>query len=507
MIKAKILCVDDEAVNLKLFDAFLLPQGYDVLHAQSGRQALDLIKEQKVDLVLLDVMMPEMNGFDVCRKIKEDQKHANIPVIMITSLQFKKERIKGIDAGAEDFISKPIDQGEVLARIKMLLKMKELNDRLGQAYASVISLAAFGEETIKIIDPADFALMPNIDRLVSHIIRHTIETGDRPQIFLVSIRTASGWKWYYYESPFKELTRREFELDMQNTLHPPGKGDSTVLYATRAEFAAKGLSAFVSLLETQPLLTATIENIFCFLSAELFVFAANYGRDVSAYDSAILNTMATQSLLFKLLSDQVRQNEEDIVHTVNALTRAAASHNVDWGNHTLRVGEFCALLARKLGLGENFARAIQLQSQLHDVGNIFVPVEILKKKGVPNFQEWEIIRTHTRFGAQIISDYPRLAMAHAIALSHHENWDGSGYPNWLKGEQIPLAGRIAAMADRYDVLRIARPYKPAIDHKTVCEILSRGDERSKPEYFDPQVLKAFLELAAQFDEIYEKLKG
>ena len=99
-----------------------------------------------------------------------------------------------------------------------------------------------------------------------------------------------------------------------------------------------------------------------------------------------------------------------------------------------------------------------------------------------------------------------MAMAHAIAMSHHENWDGSGYPLWLKGEQIPLAGRIASLADRYDVLRIARPYKPAMDHKTVCEKISQGDARIKPVFFDPAVLKAFLDLAPQFEEIYEKLK-
>ena len=122
-----ILCVDDEEANLKLLEKILVPRGYAVVSAASGKDALLKISSQTIDLVLLDILMPQMDGFEVCRQIKQDQKLRNIPVIMITALTAKQDRIRGIEAGAEEFLSKPFDQTEVLARIKLLLKVKELN--------------------------------------------------------------------------------------------------------------------------------------------------------------------------------------------------------------------------------------------------------------------------------------------------------------------------------------------------------------------------------------------
>ncbi len=504
--KARILCVDDEPVNLKLFDAFLLPQGYDVLHASGGEQALAIIRSQKVDLVLLDVMMPEMNGYDVCRRIKEDHERSNIPVVMITSLQTRQERTKSIEAGAEDFISKPVDQIEVLARIRMLLRLRELDERLGRAYASVTGLATFGAQALKSFEPQEFKLMPQIDLLVGQIIQQSGETVDRPQALVVSVRVGGSWKWFYYEAPFRELSRREFSLDSHDSLLIPAKGDATFFYAGRSDFAEKGLADFVNRLQAHPLLPATLANLFCFLSAELCVFAANYGREVGSHEAAVLNTLVTQSLFFKLLADQVEQAGTDAGHTVDALLRVAAFHEDEQELHNQRLGEYSSLLALGLGLGQRFADAIRLQAQLHDVGNIGIPLTILKKEGAPDFQEWEIIRAHTRLGAEIIGAHPRLAMARVIALSHHENWDGSGYPNWLQGEQIPLAGRIVALADRYDVLRVARPYKQAMDHASACAIILGGSDRVKVEHFDPAILAVFKGLASSFAEVFERLQ-
>ena len=131
---ARIMCVDDEPLNLSLLEAMLAPRGYEVVAAANGPEALEKIQAERIDICLLDVMMPGMDGFEVCRRIKSDDLHRNIPVVMITSYADLKNRIRGIEAGAEDFISKPFDSAEVLARIKMLLHVRSLNEQLQNAH-------------------------------------------------------------------------------------------------------------------------------------------------------------------------------------------------------------------------------------------------------------------------------------------------------------------------------------------------------------------------------------
>lgn len=117
------------------------------------------------------------------------------------------------------------------------------------------------------------------------------------------------------------------------------------------------------------------------------------------------------------------------------------------------------------------------------------------------------MKQHTVFGAKIVGDHPRLRVARIIAMTHHERWDGSGYPYGLKGEGIPIEGRMITLADIYDALRNERVYKPAFDHGKTCQLITVGDRRVMPHHFDPDVLQAFKETASEFEEVYEKLRG
>ena len=337
--KQLVLVVDDQSQNIELLEAQLVPLGYEVVKAANGEEALKMLSDNQIDLILLDVMMPGLDGFEVCRRIRRNDAYRLLPVIMVTAMRATEDRIKGIEAGCDDFVSKPFDKMELMARVRSLLKIKDYND-------------------------------------------------------------------------FMRNYRKELESEVA-------------------------------------------------------------GR--------------TEELKHAL--DEIKTASLD---TIYRLSMASEYKDKETGAHIKRVSRYSAAVARRMGLGPKAVEIILYAAPMHDLGKIGIPDNILMKPERLDPEEWKIMKQHTVIGANILkgSDAEFIKMGESIAQNHHEKWDGSGYPQGLKGLEIPAASRIAAIADVFDALTSKRPYKEAYTVDNSIAIISEG----RGSHHDPDVVDAFLSI-------------
>ena len=308
-VTGTILVADDQAANRELLDELLTAQGFRVVTVPDGAAAVEELSKTQVDLVLLDVMMPHLNGFEVCQKIKSNPETYLIPVVLITALSDKQDRIEGIKAGADDFLTRPVDRAELLARVGSLLKLKHRTDELERAESVLFTLA----ESIEGKDP-------------------------------------------YTHGHCERLS-----------------------------------------------------------------------------------------------------------------------------NHSARLGEH-------LGLAENQIVALHRAGVVHDVGKVAVPDAILLKPGKLSEQEWKLMREHPVVGERICAPLKSFRLVLPIIRHHHEKLDGSGYPDGLAGEAIPITARVLQIVDVFDALTTVRPYKPAF---SIADALQTMKTEVAKGWWDPHIFNLF----------------
>jgi cyclic di-GMP phosphodiesterase len=307
-----ILVADDQAPNRELLEELLTTQGYKVITVPDGAEALARLGESPVDLVLLDVLMPHRNGFEVCHAIKSNPDTDLIPVILLTALSNKQDRIEGIKAGADDFLTRPVDRSELLARVRSLLKLKYRTDELERAETVLFSLA------------------------------------------------------------------RSIE-----------------------------------------------------------------GKDPYTH------------------------------------------------GHCERLVEYSATLGAHLGLPEEEITALRRAGIVHDIGKIAVPDSILLKPASLTPDEWKLIQEHPVVGERICAPLKSFRLVLPIIRHHHEKFDGSGYPDGLRGKDIPVTARVLQIVDVYDALTTVRPYKPAF---SITDALQTMKQEVARGWWDAQIFAEFEQL-------------
>jgi putative two-component system response regulator len=355
-LAGRILVADDDTLNSTLLTVSLEEEGYAVEAAADGQAALDRLHARPFDILLLDLLMPEVDGYQVLAHLKADPELRHLPVIVISAAEEQDSIVKCIELGAEDYLLKPFNRVMLKARVDASMEKKRLRDQ-------------------------------------------------------------------------EQVYRRQIE---EYNLH-----------------------------------------------------------------------------LERRVQDQVAEIASAQLATILALAKLSESRDLETGRHLERVREYCKILLERLRqrpqyqalINSTYIDYLYLASMLHDIGKVGVPDIILLKSGRLTPEEYAVMKTHTRIGADTLKEVNRqfpgnnfIRIGIEVAESHHEKWDGSGYPHGLAGELIPLPGRVLALADVYDAMTSRRVYKDALSHEQSVAVIR--EERGR--YFDPNVVDCFLEAQDEF---------
>jgi len=347
---ASILIVDDEPANIKLLQRLLHKDGYTkIITTQNPDEVLGLYQQYEIELILLDLNMPIMDGFEVMEQLNKNFGDELVPILVLTAQHLQDFRQRALDCGALDYVTKPFDRQELLSRVRNLLEIQ----------------------------------------LARKYMRNQNDALER------------------------RVVNRTYELEIAHQ---------------------------------------------------------------QLYDSRM--------------------------QIVQRLGRAAEYRDNETGLHIIRMSQTSARLGEEVAMSREQCALLLNASPMHDIGKIGIPDKILLKPGAFEPDEWTIMKTHAQIGADILagSDSELLIMASEIALTHHEKWDGSGYPHGLKGNKIPLVGRIVAIADVFDALVSRRPYKKAWSVDEAVATINEGSGK----HFDPELVTKFMQILPDVILINEK---
>ena len=514
----KILIVDDKPDNLYMLETLLKASGYDVVTAGDGVEAMEKLKQDSIHMIISDILMPGMDGFQLCRECKTDNSFKKIPFIFYTATYTeKKDEEFALSLGAEKFIVKPIEPDAFLKILKIVIldyrkaalvvskkpveetkyligynrrlarklekKMHDLSirNRISQIFLTTPDEDMYEEVLLVILEVMEskYGVFGYIDENKNHVCpsmtKDVWDICQMPEKTITFPHEKWGgiWKRFLTEKKSfclnKPFTVPEGHIPITRVLDVPiihkDKTTGNLLVANKeTNYDKKDLK----LLET------IADHIAPVLNARL-------QRDIQEEER-------------KKIENELKDSLKDLRKTLRGVFQAMAltveTRDPYTAGHQRRVADLSRSIAKEMGLSKNKITGIRIAGALHDIGKIAIPSEILSKPSQLSKTEFELIKNHSQIGYNILKSIKFPWPVSQIVLQHHERMDGSGYPNGLLGKEVLIEGRIVGVADVVEAIASHRPYRPALGIDIALEEISIN----KNKLYDAEVVNACLKV-------------
>lgn len=509
-----VLAADDCPINRQLFVRLLHKDGFDVIEAVDGRDAIAKARTARPHVIIMDVMMPTMDGFEATRALREDPETSMIPIIMVSARTQEDDLAEGLSAGADEYLFKPIRPREFRLRVKSMVRLREAQLEIERTNA------ALHRQTRLLSLLNVFCEGVLAGTTFEDTCRRIVETASE----LMQSRRVSLLVPDQSGSALRIAQAIGIQGDWENHRVPLNSTIAGRVFTSQSE-------TVVNLAEVDPLANAGVYDSPCFASVPLIseplrtrggpigvlnVTEKQGDPEYHPEDLAVLRQFSQTAAL--ALHDALtrKQLDETRDSIIVSLTRLSEYRHHETGRHIERVQMLSVCLAEELRhdprlggmIDDAFIRHLRRAAPLHDIGKVAIPDAIFLKPCGLTEEELELMQEHTELGAETLMsvvssghDAAFLRMGVDIARHHHERYDGTGYPDGLAAHDIPLSARIVCVADCYDAIRMRREYKPARSHDFAARELLKGSGTQ----FDPRVIQAFCRIEDRFRRIHEEL--
>ncbi|MBN1984110.1 MAG: response regulator [Chitinivibrionales bacterium] len=473
-INRSILVVDDEKSICDILSSYLNRKGFTVYQAYNGESAINVIRDNDVDLVLSDIKMPGMSGVEFLQWVKEH--NSFLPVIMTTGFPTLDTAVEALKLGAHDYLTKPFHLEEIFEKILRALQTRQLEeDHL--LFSRLVSL----HEVTKVL-----ASTHSLDELNERLLDYSVKMSKAQGGALFFVTATSKLNIVKTSSLPYDKNFWSRQLFVAASQWVVSQSEPLILEATSHHLPPQ-----------IPPLPPTIQSyiIFPLKTSKGMLGALNLVRmkDCGSFSNVeleIINVLSSQASIAIENARLYQDLRDNYLKTISGFALAVEAKDKYTHGHSENVMKFTIVLAKQLGLSPKEMEQIKYAGLLHDIGKIGIDESILNKPGKLTYEEFEQIKRHPDLGARILSNVPFFESLIPLIRHHHEYFNGAGYPDGLKGEDIPYGARILSVSDAFEAMTSDRPYRKAMPKEMALDILK--NERGRQ--FDPGIVDAFIEV-------------